>query len=329
MKPPLLAIDGIRVAFHGQRGRREVLSGVSFDIGAGEIVGVVGESGSGKSVTALAVMRLLGAQGEITAGSIRFDSTDLTTLGEAGMRDMRGRRMAMIFQEPMTSLNPLLTIGFQIAEVLREKLHLSRAETRARVAALLARVGIPNPAGHYDEYPNTLSGGMRQRVMIAMALACAPRLLLADEPTTALDVTIQAQILDLMETLRDEDGAAIMLITHDMGVIARMAERVVVMYAGEVVEASPIRPLFERPAHPYTRLLMAATPTVRHKVAALPSIPGTMPTPEDVSVGCRFQPRCPIAIEPCRTRHPPLRTVEPGRSARCHRAEDMLTGAMS
>jgi len=329
MKPPLLTIDGMRVAFHGQRGRREVLSGVSFDIGAGEIVGIVGESGSGKSVTALAVMRLLGAQGEITAGAVRFDGTDLTSLSEAGMRDMRGRRMAMIFQEPMTSLNPLLTVGFQIAEVLREKLHLSRAEIRERVIALLGRVGIPNPASRYDDYPNTLSGGMRQRVMIAMALACAPRLLLADEPTTALDVTIQAQILDLMETLRDEDGAAIMLITHDMGVIARMAERVVVMYAGEIVETSPIRPLFERPAHPYTRLLMAATPTVRHKVAALPSIPGTMPAPEDVSVGCRFQPRCPIAIEPCRTQHPQFRVVEPGRSARCHRAEDMLAGVMS
>jgi peptide/nickel transport system ATP-binding protein len=249
MSEPLLAIDRIRVAFHGGRGKREVLSGVSLEVGVGEIVGVVGESGSGKSVTALAIMRLLGEQGEITAGSIRLDGTDLTTLGETAMRDLRGRHIAMIFQEPMTSLNPLLTVGVQIGEVLREKLGLSRSAARERAVALLGRVGIPNPPARYFDYPNTLSGGMRQRVMIAMALACAPRLLLADEPTTALDVTIQAQILDLMATLRSEEGAAILLITHDMGVIARMAERVVVMYAGEGVETAPIAPVFTQPAH--------------------------------------------------------------------------------
>ena len=328
MSEPLLAVDNIRIAFHGGRGKREVLSGVSLEVGVGEIVGVVGESGSGKSVTALAVMRLLGEQGEITAGSIRLDGTELTALGEAAMRDLRGRRVAMIFQEPMTSLNPLLTVGFQIAEVLREKLDLSRSAARDRAVALLGRVGIPSPAARYLDYPNTLSGGMRQRVMIAMALACAPRLLLADEPTTALDVTIQAQILDLMTTLRDEEGAAILLITHDMGVIARMAERVVVMYAGEVVETARLAPLFEHPAHPYTRLLMAATPTARRKAAVLPSIPGTMPAPEAAPAGCRFQPRCPLAIERCRADHPALRAVDAGRMARCHRAEDMLAGAL-
>jgi peptide/nickel transport system ATP-binding protein len=327
MGEPLLAIDDLRVAYRSLHGSREVLSGVSLDVKQGEIVGVVGESGSGKSVTALAVMRLLGTQGSIASGSIRFNGVELTSLGDTSMRDLRGRQITMIFQEPTTSLNPLFSVGFQIAEVLQEKLQLSRAAARDRVTSLLARVGIPSPAARYDEYPNTLSGGMRQRVMIAMALACSPRLLLADEPTTALDVTIQAQILELMATLRDEEGAAILLITHDMGVIARMAERVVVMYAGEVVETAPIRPLFEQPGHPYTRLLMAATPTARRKSATLPSIPGTMPTPLSFPPGCRFQPRCPMAVEPCRTMHPLLREIAPGRSARCHRAEDMLEGA--
>ena len=326
--PPLLAVEDLGVAFRGARGRRQVLSGVSFGIDPGEVLEVVGESGSGKSVTAMAVMRLLGAQGEITSGSVRLDGVELTTLSEAAMRSVRGRRIAMIFQEPMTSLNPLLTVGFQIAEVLREKLSLPRAKARARAISLMERVGIPSPSQRFDDYPNTLSGGMRQRVMIAIAMACDPRLLIADEPTTALDVTIQAQILDLIAALRETQGAAVMLITHDMGVIARMAERVVVMYAGEVVEAAPIGTLFERPAHPYTRLLMAATLTARRKAGRLPSIPGTMPTPERPPAGCRFHSRCPVAITRCLTEAPHLRMVGPAAASRCHRAEAMLAGQL-
>jgi peptide/nickel transport system ATP-binding protein len=329
MAAPLLTLSDVRVRFRHARGSREVLSGVSLDVRPGEIVGVVGESGSGKSVTALTIMRLLGSQGEIAGGSVVFDGTELTGLDEAAMRDLRGRRIAMIFQEPMTSLNPLLTAGFQIAEVLREKLALPRREARERAVALLVRVGIADAARRYDEYPNMLSGGMRQRIMIAMALACAPRLLLADEPTTALDVTIQAQILDLIGRLRDEEEAAVLLINHDMGVIARMAERVVVMYAGEVVEAASARQLFEQPAHPYSRLLMAATPTVRHRQTSLPSIPGAMPSADAPPSGCRFHPRCPMAIDPCRRDHPALRDVAVSRSARCHRSEDLLAGVFA
>ena len=326
MPDPLLEIEDLHVTFRGAQGPREVLSAVGMSVGSGEIVGVVGESGSGKSVTALAVMRLLGAQGEISRGSIRFDGIDLPRLAKPAMRDLRGRQIAMVFQEPMTSLNPLLTVGFQIAEVLREKLHLPTGEARRRAIALLERVGISAPVMRYGDYPTALSGGMRQRVMIAMALACTPRLLLADEPTTALDVTIQAQILDMMTTLRRQEGTAILLITHDMGVIARMAERVVVMYAGEVVETAPVRALFDEPGHPYTRLLMAATPTVRRRASTLPSIPGTMPAPHAMPAGCRFHPRCPMAIEPCRNTQPALRALAPSRLVRCHRAEELLAG---
>ena len=326
--PALLSLNDVGVAFHGPRGRRQVLGGLSFDVGPGEIVGVVGESGSGKSVTALAVMRLLGAQGEITDGVIRLDNADLARLPESAMRDIRGRAIAMIFQEPMTSLNPLFTAGFQISEVLRGKLSLSKREARTRVVALLDKVGLPAPAQRFDEYPGTLSGGMRQRIMIAMALACGPRLLLADEPTTALDVTIQAQILDLMLALRDSDGTAILLITHDMGVIARMADRVVVMYAGEAVETAPLGALLAQPAHPYTRLLMAATPSVKRRSGTLPSIPGMMPAPDRLPAGCRFHPRCPVALAECRRVKPALAPVGEGRASRCHRAGEMLGGGL-
>ena len=325
---PLLALEDVSVAFTGPRGPREVLSGLSLHIGEGEVLGVVGESGSGKSVTALAVMRLLGPQGAVTQGAARFAGQDLTRLSEEAMRDIRGRSIAMIFQEPMTSLNPLLTVGFQIGEVLRGKLGLGRAQTRARVTALLGEVGLPDAARRFDDHPGALSGGMRQRVMIAMALACGPRLLLADEPTTALDVTIQAQILDLIQQQRRRSGMAVMLITHDMGVIARMADRVTVMYAGEAVESAPLAELFARPAHPYTRLLMAATPTVRRRAAALPAIPGQMPAPGAMPPGCRFQPRCPVAVDECARVRPGFESVGEGRAARCLRAADMLAGRL-
>ena len=323
MPPPLLDITDLAVAFRGEDGEREVLSGVSLQVGEGEIVGIVGESGSGKSVTALAIMRLLGEQGVIRSGRIEFGGRDLVTLSAVEMRAVRGRELAMIFQEPMSSLNPLLRVGTQIAEVLRTHLGLRHGDVRRRGIELLDMVGIANAGSRYDDYPHALSGGMRQRVMIAMAMACEPRLLLADEPTTALDVTIQAQILELMQRLRRERGSAILLITHDMGVIARMADRVVVLYAGEVVEVARTAELFAQPLHPYTRLLLAAMPTTRVKSARLPVIPGQMPAPGHIPSGCRFRTRCPDAVERCAREVQPLRTVSE-RSARCWRVPDVI-----
>ena len=328
MNPALLSVEGLGVAFRSRRGIRHVLQNIDFTIDRGEILGLVGESGSGKSVAAMTAMGLLGPQGLVTSGRICLEGENLTAMSEPAMREIRGRRIAMIFQDPTTSLNPLLPVGFQIAETLQEKFRLRRGGARERAIALMERVGLPNAASRYHDYPGTLSGGMRQRIMIAIAMACDPRLLIADEPTTALDVTIQAQILDLMAELREAQGSAILLITHDMGVIARMAERVVVMYAGEVVETAPASALFEQPAHPYTRLLMLATPTARRRALRLPAIPGAMPSPERPPSGCRFHPRCPAAIDVCATQPPETRTVELNRSVRCHRAEDMLSGAI-
>jgi len=324
--PALLDIRDLSVAFRTEAGPREVLSKVSFTVGRGEILGIVGESGSGKSVTALAVMRLLGSAGTITGGSVGLDGADLVSLSEREMLEIRGRKIGMIFQEPMTSLNPLLTVGFQVAEVLRRHLGLAARAARERASALLDRVGIPAAAARYDDYPHQLSGGMRQRVVIAMAIACGPRLLIADEPTTALDVTIQAQILALIRELRDSE-ASVMLITHDMGVIARMADRVVVMYAGKVVECAPLADLFTAPLHPYTRLLLAAVPPVRAKAERLPVIPGTMPSPGAMPAGCRFHTRCPAALPACRERSPALEAVSPTRLSRCLRTPEFLAGS--
>jgi peptide/nickel transport system ATP-binding protein len=322
MADVLLEIENLTVGFDGETGRREILRDVSFTLLAGEILGIVGESGSGKSVTALAIMRLLGAQGAITHGAIRLaGSGDLARLSPDEMRAVRGRRIGMIFQEPMSSLNPLMSVGRQVGEVLEAHLGMDRRTARAEVIALLARVGIPNPELRIDEYPHAMSGGMRQRVMIAMAMALKPSLLMADEPTTALDVTIQAQILALMKQLRQEHGTAILLITHDMGVIARMADRVAVMYAGEVVEVGVLRDIFASPAHPYTRLLLAAMPTVSRRSARLPVIPGLMPSPGAMPQGCRFHPRCPDAHAPCRERVPPVVALGEGRMARCWLAQ--------
>jgi oligopeptide/dipeptide ABC transporter ATP-binding protein len=312
---PLLAIDDLAVRFDTEAGPRRVLDGVSLSLAPGEVLGVVGESGSGKSVTALAVMGLLGAQGRIAAGRIAFEGRDLAAPG--AQRAVRGRRIGMIFQEPMSSLNPLLTAGFQVAEVLRAHLGLDARAARAATVEWFARVGLPDPERRYDEHPHALSGGQRQRVMIAMAMACRPALLIADEPTTALDVTIQAQILNLMRRLKGEHGTAILLITHDMGVIARMADRVAVMYAGQVVETGTLADVLGSPAHPYTRLLLAAMPTARHRVAALPVIPGTMPDPAALPPGCRFHPRCPAAADRCRAEAPPPAALPGGRMARC------------
>ena len=324
MAAPLLEVENLSVAFRGHGPEKQVLDDVVFAVQPGEIFGIVGESGSGKSVTALAIMRLLGAQGRIVSGSIRLDGADLVRLGEKEMLSVRGGRIGMIFQEPMTSLNPLLTVGFQVAEVLRTHERLSARDAQTRVVAMLDRVGIPNAAIRAGDYPHQLSGGMRQRVMIAMAMACRPRLLIADEPTTALDVTIQAQILDLMRALRRDEGSAVLLITHDMGVIARMADRVLVVYAGEVVESAPVAELFAKPAHPYTRLLLQSVPPVRSRVHRLPMIPGTLPPAGVKMHGCRFAPRCPDALPLCRSEPPAFEPVAPQRMARCWRAAELL-----
>ncbi|HEY3639485.1 MAG TPA: ABC transporter ATP-binding protein [Xanthobacteraceae bacterium] len=325
MSAKLLEVEELSIAFRGLRGATEVLSRVSFAVAPGEIVGVVGESGSGKSVMALAIMRLLGDDGVISAGRIRFEGRDLAALGPADLRQVRGRSIGMVFQEPMSSLNPLLTVGYQLAEVLATHLRLTGVAARRRVVELLDEVGIASPAERAGAYPHQLSGGLRQRVMIAMAMACRPKLLIADEPTTALDVTIQAQILELMRRISRDAGTAILLITHDMGVIARMAERVLVVYAGQIVEDAPARALFARPAHPYTRLLLAAMPSPRRKTARLPVIPGTLPAPSRLPPGCRFHPRCPLAVDPCRASPPDMIELAAGRHTRCIRGRELLT----
>jgi peptide/nickel transport system ATP-binding protein len=320
MTRPLLEVEDLTVSFSTLRRRLVVLDGVRFAIGRGEILGVVGESGSGKSVSALAIMRLLGEQGAIDRGRITLGEVELTALDAAAMLSVRGRDVAMIFQEPMTSLNPVFTVGFQIAEVLIEHLGMARAAALERAAGLMDEVGIPAARQRLADYPHQLSGGMRQRVMIAMALACQPKLLIADEPTTALDVTIQAQILALIRALRDEHGTAVLLITHDMGVIAEMADRVVVMYAGQVVEQAPVEQLFADPRHPYSRLLLRSVPRVQVRPKRLLAIEGNIPSPARLPAGCRFHPRCPDAIERCRSEPPQLDRYDRERTVRCWRA---------
>jgi oligopeptide/dipeptide ABC transporter ATP-binding protein len=316
----LLDVSDLAVSFQSLDRRLAVLDGVSFRIAPGEVLGVVGESGSGKSVTALSIMRLLGEQGSIDRGRIRLAGRDLAELSEKEMLSVRGRMVSMVFQEPMTSLNPVYTVGLQIAETLVEHLGLGWAEARARAVELMGEVGIPAAAERLRQYPHQLSGGMRQRVMIAMAIACSPLLLIADEPTTALDVTIQAQILELMRRLRERTGTAIMMITHDLGVIADIADRVIVMYAGQVVEEAPVADLFARPRHPYTRLLLRSVPLATVKRRRLDAISGATPSPRQLPSGCRFHPRCPDALERCRSALPALESAGPGLAVRCWRA---------
>lgn len=317
----ILEVDDVTVAFKGLRGPVEVLRDISFRVEPGEVLALVGESGSGKSVTALAIMGLLGNTGTVTRGSIRFEGTHLSTLSPARRRDIRGRDMAMIFQEPGTSLNPVYRVGFQIAEALVEHRLCGAAEADKRAVRLMERVGIPAAAERFRDYPHQFSGGMKQRIMIAMALACNPRLLIADEPTTALDVTIQAQILNLILDLRSELNMATLLITHDMGVVAQMADRVVVMYAGEVVETATAEQLFTKPAHPYTRLLLRSIPTARMRQDSLPLIDGTTPPATDFPSGCRFHPRCPLATTECAATRPALHATASGQEARCLRLD--------
>jgi oligopeptide/dipeptide ABC transporter ATP-binding protein len=292
-----------------------------FDGDGGTYLGIVGESGCGKSVTSLSIMGLVPQPpGRIAGGEILFEGVDLLKLDAAALRDLRGARMAMIFQEPMTSLNPAYTVGDQIVEGILRHLPVDRGAARAKAIEMLRLVRIPAPEQRFDEYPHKLSGGMRQRAMIAMALACGPRLLIADEPTTALDVTIQAQILDLLRRLREETGTAIVLITHDLGVIAELADDVVVMYAGQIVERAPVKRLFEAAQHPYTIGLLGAIPDLDRRRARLATIEGTVPDLSAALVGCRFAPRCPFAEPRCRAEAPTLRAVEPGHEAACWRA---------
>src|SRR5713101_5403299 len=296
---PLIAIENLKVVFHGERGRTtHAVDTVDLTLDRGATLGIVGESGCGKSVTALAIMGLLSKAADVS-GVVRFDGIDLLALPQAQIRDLRGNQLAMIFQEPMTSLNPSYTIGEQIIEALVRHRGLSRGRARARTIELLRRVHIPSPEQRVDDYPHKLSGGMRQRAMIAMALACEPELLIADEPTTALDVTIQAQILDLLRELKAASRAAIVLITHDLGIVAEMCDEVAVMYAGEVVERAGVEALFERPEHPYTVGLLGSLPRLDHQVAELAAIEGMVPDMSALPSGCRFAPRCPFADDRC------------------------------
>ncbi|HEX4478459.1 MAG TPA: ABC transporter ATP-binding protein [Polyangiaceae bacterium] len=303
---PLLRIDDLRVHFRTDAGTVRAVDGVSYEVRAGETLAVVGESGCGKSMTALALLRLVPPPGHIVSGSIVFRGENLVSATEERLRELRGNELAMVFQEPMTSLNPVFTIGNQIGEVLALHLGLDDAECRTETLRLLALVGIPAPEQRIDEYPHRLSGGMRQRVMIAMALACNPELLIADEPTTALDVTVQAQILELLADLQERLGMGVLLITHDLGVVAETARRVVVMYAGLVVEQASAAALFARPRHPYTAGLFRSLPAIGGPEGALRPIEGRVPDALNFPPGCRFHPRCPHAMPRCREEEPPL-----------------------
>jgi peptide/nickel transport system ATP-binding protein len=318
---PLLEVENLKVIFHGDRGRTtHAVDCLDLTVRRGQTLGLVGESGCGKSVTALAIMGLLPKGAAEVSGRIRFDRTDLLTLSDREMRDVRGDRLAMIFQEPMTSLNPMYSIGEQIAESLIRHRGLSRQKARARTIELLRQVNIPSPEERVDDYPHRLSGGMRQRAMIALALACDPTLLIADEPTTALDVTIQAQILDLMHDLKAATGAAIILITHDLGVVAEVCDEVAVMYAGEIVERAPVDVLFATPQHPYTIGLLGSMPRLDSSDAELAAIDGMVPDMAALPPGCRFAPRCPFVREICMRASPPMVPIGPSHGSRCIRA---------
>src|ERR1700712_1281660 len=318
---PLIEIEGLRVIFHGDDGRTtHAVDAVDLSVANGATLGLVGESGCGKSVTSRALMGLLSKHSAEVSGSVRFDGFDLLEVPDQTLRDLRGNRLAMIFQEPMTSLNPSLTIGEQIIETIQRHRGGSRGNARERAIELLRRVHIPSPERRIDEYPHKLSGGMRQRVMIAIALACDPMLLIADEPTTALDVTLQAQILELMRELKAASGAAIILITHDLGVVAEVCDDVAVMYAGEIVEQAPVAELFARPQHPYTVGLLGSIPRLDRKTARLATIEGMVPNMSNPPPGCRFAARCPFASAPCLEAPPPMVAVGPSHWSRCIRA---------
>jgi len=316
--PPLLSVRDLKVYFETEDGLVPAVDGISFDLKKGGTLGIVGESGCGKSVTSLAIMRLIPTPpGRIVGGQILFEGEDLLKKSPAEMRKIRGNEISMIFQEPMTSLNPVFTIGDQIMEAIILHQKVDKKTAREKAIEMLRLVGIPEPQRRIDEYPHQLSGGMRQRVMIAMALSCNPKLLIADEPTTALDVTIQAQILDMMRKLRDELGTAIILITHDLGVIAEMVEEVIVMYAGKIVEKTDVRSLFRSPKHPYTQGLLDSLPKLHQKQERLKTIEGVVPSPFNMPKGCRFHPRCEFARDICRQEEPQLIDLGGGHEAAC------------
>ena len=320
MSDALLELRGLRVDFATDDGVVHAVDGIDLALGRGRTLGLVGESGCGKSVTSLAIMGLLPPENSKVSGKVVFEGRDLLTLDAHLLRDLRGARLAMIFQEPMTSLNPSYTIGDQIIEAIQQHQDLDKSAARARAIEVLKLVRIPSPEKRVDDYPHKLSGGMRQRAMIAMALACGPQLLIADEPTTALDVTIQAQILDLMRGLRRDTGTAIILITHDLGVVAEMADDVAVMYAGQIVERAAVRDLFARPEHPYTVGLLGSIPRLDEKRERLPSIEGRVPDMTRPPEGCRFAARCPFVEPQCIAAAPALVEVAPGHLSRCRRA---------
>ena len=323
----MLEISGLEVTFPGKDRRPvKVVRGVTLNVARGETLGVVGESGSGKSVTALAALRLISSPGRIAAGKILLDGQDLLALPDSDMRAVRGGRIAMVFQDPLTSLNPTLTVGEQLVETILAHRRMPRSEAWKEAIGWLERVRIPLASTRMRQYPTELSGGMRQRVVIAMAFCCRPEVLLADEPTTALDVTVQAQILDLMDDLKRELNAAVVLITHDLAVVAERCDRVAVMYAGQVVETATATDIFERPQHPYTRALLAAASDILRPRSSepLPGLAGQPPDPARIPQGCPFAPRCPDVIDACRPAPPPVVTVSPGHEARCIR-----TGSVS
>ena len=319
----LLDCRNLSVTFKLDQGHFKAVDDISFQLNTGEILGVVGESGCGKSMTALALLDLVPEPGTVSSGRILFQGMPLREKSEQEMQEIRGDRIAMIFQEPMTSLNPVFRIGRQVSEALLLHRDISREAAREQAVAALAKVGIPAPEKRYREYPHQLSGGMRQRVMIAMAMSCEPALLIADEPTTALDVTIQAQILDLMRQLVRKTRMSVLFITHDLGVVAEMCDRVVVMYAGNIIEKALVEDLFENPYHPYTVNLLESIPKIDRKIDQLSIIPGTVPGIQELmSEGCRFAPRCSMAQPLCRTTSPELRVLPNGRMVACHRVTE-------
>jgi len=322
--PALLEVSDLCVYFHTREGLLKAVDGVSFHINRGEVLGLVGESGCGKSVTAFSILRLVPTPpGQYAGGRICLEGEDLLEMSEKRIRSVRGDAISMIFQEPITSLNPIMTVGRQVSEAILQHHEVSKKEARRSAIEMLGRVGIASPETRFDSYPHQLSGGMSQRAMIAMALVCRPRLLIADEPTTALDVTIQAQILDLLGELRREFEMSVLLITHDLGVVAETCDRVAVMYAGKIVEYTSVAQLFERPMHPYTHGLFRSLPRLTATKGPLPVIPGAVPSPLDFPSGCRFRTRCPIARDICKE-EPPLREISPNHRAACHFAEEVV-----
>lgn len=314
----LLALENLQTTFRTREGEVHAVRGVSFQVQPGELVGIVGESGCGKSVTCKSIIQLLGSNGRITGGSIRFQNEDLAQKTPAQMRAIRGNEIAMIFQDPMTALNPVLTIGKQMAEILMRNKGLTKKAAKAAAIAMLEKVGIAGAERRYDQFPHEFSGGMRQRVMIAIALSCNPKLLIADEPTTALDVTIQAQIIELLLELQQQENMALVLITHDLALVAEAAHKIIVMYAGQVVETGDAKDIFRAPRHPYTQALLRALPEFAQDKARLASLPGVVPGKYDRPNGCLLNPRCPYATDKCRSEEPALADLNGGRQSKCH-----------